>query len=87
MVTPHRTLSWRADCQLYELDDQGKKQFFSRTGDAEQWTAWLESIREIAHRLVLSPGTVKKYVRTICGKLGVQSRTQALVRAQTLGLL
>jgi LuxR family maltose regulon positive regulatory protein len=45
------------------------------------------SNREIAHCLVLSPGTVKKYVRTICGKLGAQNRTQALVRAQTLRLL
>jgi LuxR family maltose regulon positive regulatory protein len=45
------------------------------------------SNREIARRLVLSPGTVKKYVYTICGKLGVQSRTQALVRARALHLL
>ena len=45
------------------------------------------SNREIAHRLVLSTGTVKKYVYNICGKLGVQSRTQALARARTLHLL
>ena len=42
---------------------------------------------EIARRLVLSTGTVKKYVYNICGKLGVQSRTQALARARTLHLL
>ena len=42
---------------------------------------------EIARRLVLSTGTVKKYVYNICGKLGVQSRTQALARARTLRLL
>jgi LuxR family maltose regulon positive regulatory protein len=46
-----------------------------------------ESNREIARRLVLSTGTVKKYVYNICGKLGVQSRTQALARARTLHLL
>jgi LuxR family maltose regulon positive regulatory protein len=45
------------------------------------------SNREIARRLVLSTGTVKKYVYNICGKLGVQSRTQALARARTLHLL
>jgi LuxR family maltose regulon positive regulatory protein len=45
------------------------------------------SNREIASRLVLSTGTIKKYVYNICGKLGVQSRTQALARARTLHLL
>jgi LuxR family maltose regulon positive regulatory protein len=45
------------------------------------------SNREIARRLVLSVGTVKKYVYNICGKLGVQSRTQALVRARAFQLL
>jgi LuxR family maltose regulon positive regulatory protein len=42
---------------------------------------------EIAHRLVLSLGTVKKHVSNICGKLGVQSRMQAAARAQALHLL
>ena len=42
---------------------------------------------EIARRLVLSLGTVKKYVSNITGKLGVRNRTQAVIRAQTLRLL
>jgi LuxR family maltose regulon positive regulatory protein len=42
---------------------------------------------EIARRLVLSLGTVKKYVSNITGKLGAQNRTQAVIRAQTLHLL
>ena len=45
------------------------------------------SNREIAHRLVLSVNTVKRHVYNLCGKLGVQSRTQAIARARSLNLL
>ena len=44
------------------------------------------SNREIARRLVLSINTVKRHVYNLCGKLGVQSRTQAIVKARTLAL-
>ncbi len=46
-----------------------------------------ESNREIARHLVVSIGTAKKHVSNICGKLGVQSRTQAIARTRTLNLL
>lgn len=36
------------------------------------------SNRDIASRLIISEGTVKKHVSNICGKLGVKSRTQAI---------
>lgn len=45
------------------------------------------SNREIANTLYLATGTVKKHVNNIYTKLGVNSRTQALVRARELGLL
>jgi LuxR family maltose regulon positive regulatory protein len=42
------------------------------------------SNREIARRLVLSVNTIKRHVYNLCGKLGVQSRAQAIVRARDL---
>jgi LuxR family maltose regulon positive regulatory protein len=43
--------------------------------------------REIASRLFLALNTVKAHTRNIYGKLDVHSRTQAIARAQALGLL
>ncbi len=43
--------------------------------------------QQIAERLVISIRTVKKHLENIHGKLGVQNRTQAVARAQDLGLL
>jgi predicted ATPase/DNA-binding CsgD family transcriptional regulator len=45
------------------------------------------SNQEIATALVLAPGTVKLHVSHILSKLGVKSRTQAILRARDLGLL
>ncbi|KPV60346.1 hypothetical protein QJ48_06000 [Paenibacillus sp. A3] len=44
------------------------------------------SNKQIALEHALSEGTVKVYLSRIYGKLGVSSRTQALLRAQELGL-
>jgi LuxR family maltose regulon positive regulatory protein len=45
------------------------------------------SNQEIADRLVVSLNTIKKHSSNIYGKLGVTSRTQAIVRAQETGIL
>ena len=45
------------------------------------------SNQEIADRLYIAPGTVKNHVSNILSKLGVRDRTQAVLRAQELGLL
>ena len=43
--------------------------------------------RAIARHLVISENTVKFHVQSLLGKLGAQSRTDAVVRATRLGLL
>jgi LuxR family transcriptional regulator, maltose regulon positive regulatory protein len=45
------------------------------------------STRQIAARLVISEGTVKRHINNINGKLEVHSRTQAIARARELHLL
>ena len=45
------------------------------------------SNRQIAEQLTIALSTVKWYVRQIFNKLGVGSRGEAVVRAQSLGLL
>ncbi|GIJ61426.1 response regulator [Virgisporangium aurantiacum] len=45
------------------------------------------SNREIADALHLAEGTVKNHVTNVLGKLGARDRTQAALRARSLGLL
>ena len=46
-----------------------------------------QSNPEIARTLVVAISTVKAHINSIFGKLGVTSRTQAIVRARDLHLL
>jgi LuxR family maltose regulon positive regulatory protein len=45
------------------------------------------SNREVAEVLFITVGTVKWHTNNIYGKLGVSNRTQAIVRAQELGII
>src|SRR5260221_6097846 len=45
------------------------------------------SAPEIAQRLTLAPSSVKWHIQQLYGKLGVNRRQQALIRARALGLL
>ena len=45
------------------------------------------SSTEIAKRLCISANTVRYHIKNIYGKLGVHSRSDAVQRAQELGLL
>jgi LuxR family maltose regulon positive regulatory protein len=42
---------------------------------------------EIAGRLFIAKGTVKRHINNIYGKLQVRHRTEAIARARDLGLL
>ena len=44
------------------------------------------SNKEIATELYLSAGTIRIYLSTIYGKLGVSSRTQAAIMAKDFGM-
>ncbi len=45
------------------------------------------SNREIAEKLVVSPGTAKTHIHNLCGKLEVRNRTEAAMKARELRLV
>ncbi len=45
------------------------------------------SDRQIAERLIVAPGTVKRHLNNLYGKLGVHSRTQAVAQARAAGIV
>jgi LuxR family transcriptional regulator, maltose regulon positive regulatory protein len=59
----------------------------ARERDVLQLVAEGASNREIAERLTITLGTVKKYVSVISAKLGSSNRTQAAARARAAGLV
>lgn len=50
------------------------------------WLASGASNREISRQLTIQENTVKRHVYNIFGKLNVRNRTQAALKAYTLGV-
>lgn len=65
----------------------GPDQLTPREHEVLQLLSQGQTNREIAQALIISVGTVKVHVEHILGKLGVNDRTHAAVRAFELGLL
>lgn len=63
------------------------EQLSEREHELLQALARGHSNRELAELLGISVGTVRWHLSNIYGKLGVQRRTQAIARAQTLELI
>jgi RNA polymerase sigma factor (sigma-70 family) len=59
----------------------------TREQEVLQWMAQGLSTKEIAHRLRISPETVKDHLVRIYEKLEARNRVEALERARSLGLL
>jgi LuxR family maltose regulon positive regulatory protein len=55
--------------------------------EALRWLATGASNKAIARHMGLSPNTVKTYLRRLFDRLEVRSRTEAVARARSLGLL
>jgi LuxR family maltose regulon positive regulatory protein len=87
----HRLLSLLAERQTEENEAPSRTVLVEPLTRAE--IRLLDLIRQgasnkkIAEKLALSEGSVKVYTSRIYGKLGVSSRTQAVLAAQRLGLL
>jgi LuxR family transcriptional regulator, maltose regulon positive regulatory protein len=52
-----------------------------------RWMARGMTNAQIAEQMVVAESTVKKHINHIFGKLGVETRTQALIRARERGML
>lgn len=80
-------LRGRSALQPLPAPGEGLEPLSDRERDVLRLIADGLSNQEIGDRLFLALNTVKAHTRTIYGKLGVNSRTQAVARARTLGLL
>jgi predicted ATPase/DNA-binding CsgD family transcriptional regulator len=69
------------------LGDSMAEQFSERERDILRLLAEGQTNREIAARLVLSPETVKWYNKQLFARLGAANRSQAVARAQEMGML
>ncbi len=70
-----------------EKHPQGRVLLTDRERDILRWLTNGLTDQEIAEAVILTVGTVKWYNHQIYNKLGVRNRTEAIMRAQQLGLL
>jgi LuxR family maltose regulon positive regulatory protein len=87
IVEPERTSMPTTPSEFQIPDSEIVEPLSERELEVLQLIAIGLTNREIADRLYLSLNTVKVHARNIYGKLNVHSRTQAIMRAQELGLL
>lgn len=85
VIAPHfaAELGIQADAPA----DPPRAELTAREGEVLQLVAQGLPNKQIADRLGISENTVKFHVSAISGKLGAQSRTDAVVRAARLGLI
>ncbi|MGG6268163.1 response regulator [Leptolyngbya sp. AN03gr2] len=69
------------------LDAKAKLHLTDREQEVLHWLVQGASNEEIATRLYISVATVKAHLTAIFHKLGVTSRTQAIIRALKMGLV
>ena len=92
-VLPERVLGWlgRSPARLagQAAPDQAAlvEPLSTRELEVLRLVAQGFSNQQIASRLSVATSTVKTHINNIYGKLGVQSRTQAVARARQLGLI
>ncbi len=78
----------RSNGSMVEIDEQfGRVSLTVRERDILRLLTNGLTDNEIAEAVILTVGTVKWYNRQIYNKLGVRNRTEAITRAQRLGLL
>jgi DNA-binding NarL/FixJ family response regulator len=92
-----RSVLSRAEVLLDQLTDAGvareahptagPEELSERELDVLRLVARGWSNKQIARDLTIAENTVKTHVSTILGKLGVQSRTQAALYAERIGLV
>lgn len=83
----HDELAHRDDARLFLVPAQQRPALSEREREVLRLIAEGLSNRDIAARLVVTTGTVKKHLEHIYRKLGTNSRTSAIARARLLGLV
>jgi LuxR family maltose regulon positive regulatory protein len=68
-------------------DDDWIEELSEREVEVLRWMARGMSNAQIAGQMVVAESTVKKHINHIFGKLAVENRTQALIKARERGLL